>query len=399
MASGFRVNAGARSVSRGRAYQSQGRVDDLTVSEDGWLLASVTGGDRYAVTVWCDPERKTGGFLYSRCTCPAGGGCKHAVAVVAEYLELRGKDAEIPAADPDDERWTMLSGEGGEADGSEDGADDLDTGSAEGRDYEAKDQPRHRRSSGAGSRARQVADDKIRRYIDAKSREELAAMVCSLIDRFPELCEEFRDRIAQGGDTVGWLVTQAGMELKRVASESGWRNNWTGEGHTPDYSRLKHRLQRLLEFGHPDAVVRLASEIMTLGMKQNGQSNNEGEAAGALGECMPVIFPVVGFAQSPQGDTARDLKHFVDLLGFSPSEALQRGTRIGSQVMGMGSELGQVKEGCNPDLLLVDGDPLEDLDLVVREKNLHVVKKEELLYKDVSATATIKHVVNACGEC
>lgn len=101
-----------------------------------------------------------------------------------------------------------------------------------------------------------------------------------------------------------------------------------------------------------------------------------------------------GFAQSPQGDNARDLKHFVDLLGFSPSEALQCGTRIGGQVMGMGSELGQVKEGYIADLLLVDGDPLEDLDLVVREKNLHVVMKEGSLYKDISATAAIEHVLN-----
>jgi hypothetical protein len=128
---------------------------------------------------------------------------------------------------------------------------------------------------------------------------------------------------------------------------------------------------------------------MTLGMKQIGQSNDEGEAAGALGECMPVIFQAVGFAQSHQGDNARDLKHFVELLGVSPSEALQCGTRIG----------GQVKEGCIPDLLLVDGDPLEDLDQVAREKNLHVVMKEGLLYQDVSATATIKHVVNAGSEC
>ena len=29
--------AGSRSVSRGRAYQSQGRVGDLAISEDGWL--------------------------------------------------------------------------------------------------------------------------------------------------------------------------------------------------------------------------------------------------------------------------------------------------------------------------------------------------------------------------
>jgi imidazolonepropionase-like amidohydrolase len=94
-----------------------------------------------------------------------------------------------------------------------------------------------------------------------------------------------------------------------------------------------------------------------------------------------------GFAQSPQGDNARDLKHFVDLLGFSPNEALQCGTRIGGQVMGMGNELGQVKEGYIADLLLVDGDPLKDLDLVVREKNLHVIMKEGSLYKDSSTTA------------
>ena len=34
--------AGTRSVSRGRAYQNQGRVDGLAVSEIGRLLASVT---------------------------------------------------------------------------------------------------------------------------------------------------------------------------------------------------------------------------------------------------------------------------------------------------------------------------------------------------------------------
>jgi imidazolonepropionase-like amidohydrolase len=97
-----------------------------------------------------------------------------------------------------------------------------------------------------------------------------------------------------------------------------------------------------------------------------------------------------GFAQSPQGDNARDLKHFVNLLVFSPSEALQCGTRIGGQVMGMGHELGQIKAGYIADLLLVDGDPLMDLDLVVHEKNLHVIMKEGTLYKDISACGSPK---------
>jgi imidazolonepropionase-like amidohydrolase len=99
-----------------------------------------------------------------------------------------------------------------------------------------------------------------------------------------------------------------------------------------------------------------------------------------------------GFAQSPQGDNARDLKHFVDLLGFSPTEALQCGTRIGGQVMGLGGELGQIREGYIADLLLVNGDPLKDLDLVVHEKNLHVIMKEGALYKDHSAAQVAEQV-------
>jgi imidazolonepropionase-like amidohydrolase len=102
-----------------------------------------------------------------------------------------------------------------------------------------------------------------------------------------------------------------------------------------------------------------------------------------------------GFAQSPQGENARDLKHFVNLLGFSPNEALQCGTRIGGQVMGMGNELGQIKEGFIADLLLIDGDPLEDLDLVVHKKNLHVIMKEGSLYKDVSAVTTGENAIAA----
>jgi imidazolonepropionase-like amidohydrolase len=97
-----------------------------------------------------------------------------------------------------------------------------------------------------------------------------------------------------------------------------------------------------------------------------------------------------GFAQSPQGDNARDLKHFVDLLGFSPTEALQCGTRIGGQVMGLGHELGEIKEGYIADLLLVDGDPLKDLDLVVHERNLHVIMKEGAIYKDQSAALPVE---------
>jgi uncharacterized Zn finger protein len=284
--------AASRSVDRGRTYQKQGRVHDLAISEDGWLLATVTGGARYAVTVWYESSAKKAAAIYSRCTCPVGSsGCKHAVAVVAEYIERLSANEDTPVADQGDERWELLADETG--DESEDEEDDFDVDAGDDEDEQEYYVHRHRHPEASGRKTLQASNEKIRKHIEAKSHEELVELLWALTERFPELYEEFRDRIALGEGNVDRLVTEARKEIRRVSSEAGWVNSWTGEGQTPDYSRVKHRLERLLELGHPDAVVRLGKELMTLGNEQIGQSNDEGETAEAVGECVPVIFQAV----------------------------------------------------------------------------------------------------------
>lgn len=100
-----------------------------------------------------------------------------------------------------------------------------------------------------------------------------------------------------------------------------------------------------------------------------------------------VIGGDYGFIQSPQGTNAKDLKHFVDLLGYSPGEALVCATKHGGEIMGMGGELGQIREGFIADLLLVNGDPLKDLAMMVDKDNLLVIMKDGELYKDNSKAA------------
>ena len=60
-----------------------------------------------------------------------------------------------------------------------------------------------------------------------------------------------------------------------------------------------------------------------------------------------------GLFCNPQGTHARDLEHFVNLFGYSPMAAIQAATRRGGALMGMGGELGQLREGYLADLLLV----------------------------------------------
>ncbi len=274
--------AGSRSVSRGRSYQRQGQVRDLVIFEDGRLLATVVGGDRYVTGVWLREDKKSDGLVQSKCTCPVGyDGCKHAVAVVAAYLERLGHEETVPLANADDPRWDKLEGNDADADYDEDESDE--------EIAEDVKPARHK----SGRRTREEWDEKIKRDIHAKSREDLADLVCSLTERFPELREEFRERIALGEGDVDRLIAQARKELQRITSQEAWRNHWNGEGNIPDYSRLLHRLERLVELGHSDAVARLGREIIERGMEQVGQSHDEGETAMELGRCLPVVFRAV----------------------------------------------------------------------------------------------------------
>jgi uncharacterized Zn finger protein len=289
--------AGTRSVARGRAYQRQRRVKDLAISGDGRLLATVLGGERYVTSVWRTDARNKADAIQSDCTCPVGCDCKHAVAVVAEYLEMVAKKQEVPAADPDDPRWEKLGETNDEDEFDDYDSDDewYDDESDADDEEECDEEPRRKRRPARATTRRTgpSEDEKLRAHIGGKTHDELVEMVLSLSQRFPELRTEFREQIALREGNVGRLLADARRELQSVTEEMGWRNHWNDEGHTPDYSRLKHRLERLVEAGHCEAVVDLGRELFARAMQQVEQSHDEGETAMEVADCMSVVFDAV----------------------------------------------------------------------------------------------------------
>jgi imidazolonepropionase-like amidohydrolase len=94
-----------------------------------------------------------------------------------------------------------------------------------------------------------------------------------------------------------------------------------------------------------------------------------------------VIGGDYGFDVTPQGTNARDIEHFVKLFGYRPGEALASATRVGAELMGLGDELGLVREGYIADLLLVDGDPLGDVSLLQRPERLVAIMQNGSFHK------------------
>jgi imidazolonepropionase-like amidohydrolase len=88
-----------------------------------------------------------------------------------------------------------------------------------------------------------------------------------------------------------------------------------------------------------------------------------------------------GFAWNPIGNNARDLEHFVKLFDYPPAEVLRAATKYGGELMSMGNELGQIKEGYLADMLLVDGDVVADVTLLQDRNNLLMIMKDGAYHK------------------
>ena len=73
------------------------------------------------------------------------------------------------------------------------------------------------------------------------------------------------------------------------------------------------------------------------------------------------ITIVAGTDQSVPGHSVyREIELYVQ-AGFSPLEALQAATIVPARVMGMEKDLGTIEVGKRADLIIVNGNPLEDI--------------------------------------
>ena len=81
-----------------------------------------------------------------------------------------------------------------------------------------------------------------------------------------------------------------------------------------------------------------------------------------------------GFAWNPHGEYAKDIQVFVDVIGFTPLEALRCATQWGAELMRMQDRIGALKVGFLADLIVVDGDPLRDIAVLQDRTRLSVMK-------------------------
>ena len=82
-----------------------------------------------------------------------------------------------------------------------------------------------------------------------------------------------------------------------------------------------------------------------------------------------------------RGENAGELIYLVE-AGMTPMQAIVAATRMGAECMGLGGETGVLCEDRYADLLVVDGDPTEDISILNDPNRLRLVMKDGDIYRN-----------------
>ena len=188
--------AGSRVLSRGQAYQRSQRVKELAQTQTGALVAWVHGGKRYSTEV--DFED---GELFSVCTCPYGNNCKHAVAVVLEYLDHVKKNREVPQVSEKDKRIVLLRNFTDEQ-AWDDEEEDEDEG-YEGTDHDEL----------APKKSGKTEPIALRGFLEQQNKEQLIALIEELAGKHFIILEALQDRYDLSKGSVRKMVNAVRKEI------------------------------------------------------------------------------------------------------------------------------------------------------------------------------------------
>ncbi len=119
------------------------------------------------------------------------------------------------------------------------------------------------------------------------------------------------------------------------------------------------------DFGMPPKVIDGHKETLEAGAESARRILRAGGQVGMGGD--------YGFAWTPHGTYAKELTFFVNYVGFTALETITCATRTGAEIMGRANEIGTLAPGKLADVLVVDGDVLQDISILEDRSRLITV--------------------------
>jgi imidazolonepropionase-like amidohydrolase len=141
----------------------------------------------------------------------------------------------------------------------------------------------------------------------------------------------------------------------------------------PTLSALYHILTKGVEAGIPRFAVEKTLVVEPFHVESVRMAREAGVRI-AMGTDAGTPF-------NTHGHNLGELERLVE-RGFTPMEALEAGTRIASEVLGLENQIGTIEVGKLADLVVVQGNPMDDVGVLLPEEAVHLVMQGGKLVKE-----------------
>jgi imidazolonepropionase-like amidohydrolase len=128
-------------------------------------------------------------------------------------------------------------------------------------------------------------------------------------------------------------------------------------------------------FGLPKKYVDVAKKTFEIGTESFRLAYKKGVKIALGTDC--------GTNMVTHGSNAKEFELLVE-MGMTPMEAIQAGTSAAAEMLRMSDRIGTVEEGKLADLVLVDGNPLDQIKILQQEQSILMVMKEGRLMKETA---------------
>ncbi len=242
--------AGEAVFQRGHTYYEDERVENVVLTHEGGLLATVHG---YVTLIFQELDGK----LASLCTCPYGTRCKHAVALACAGLALLAEKTTIPLIEADDRRLSKLQ--------NATSSDETDQG------------------------AYCPSTQELKATLKALSKKQLIDLVIQAVSLAPEIAALCLGNAESHPQDALSLVKGVRRAMRKALEEPDYDDYWNSYN-TPDYDPVCKKLEVLRVAGFPAEVLELGLELLEDSVSQIEMYDDEGQTQAAVAECMGIVL-------------------------------------------------------------------------------------------------------------
>ena len=204
--------------------------------------------------------------------------------------------------------------------------------------------------------ATQYAREELRAAVEVAEAARTYVMAHAYNDESVRNCLESGVRSIEHGNLIdeetAHLIAQAGAYL------------------VPTLATYEALSEEGRSYGVPDNVIRKIDEAREVGIRALRYAH---EAGARIASGSDLLGPL-------QDRKARELEIKTEVL--SPMESLLSATKTNASLFGMQDEIGTLEAGKLADLLVVDGNPLEDIAVLQNKSDLKLIMKGGRAYKN-----------------